>query len=281
IYQPEEFKKVLAVAAEANDGFRFEIDRSGEPKEVFLGPEWCTALKDDLVLEQNLESPQVTIKTDGALDALNHPEISDGITITSINGIETKSFSKIREVVQDSSSELFEVQFKPSVDSGSSAICKVSVTAQPLRSYFSGFHFVYAREIRKLSLVNACIAGFDSAFYMVKTCYLTLSRIVTGDVAGKNLGGILAIGSTTYRVAEQGLIKLFFFLAILSINLGFLNILPIPVLDGGHIFFLLIEKIKGSPVSEKVMGYSQIVGLAFILALFVYVTYNDILRLIY
>jgi regulator of sigma E protease len=115
---------------------------------------------------------------------------------------------------------------------------------------------------------------------MIKTCYLTLSRILTGDVAGKNLGGIITIGRATYNFAELGLAKLFFFLAILSINLGFLNILPIPILDGGHLLFLLIEKIKGSPVNEKVMGYSQIVGLAFILALLIYVTYNDILRLI-
>jgi regulator of sigma E protease len=65
---------------------------------------------------------------------------------------------------------------------------------------------------------------------------------------------------------------------MLSINLAILNVLPIPVLDGGHLFFLLIEKIKGSPVDDRVLGYSQMIGLVLILSLMVYVTYNDLTR---
>ncbi|MDP6956250.1 MAG: site-2 protease family protein, partial [Planctomycetota bacterium] len=68
---------------------------------------------------------------------------------------------------------------------------------------------------------------------------------------------------------------------MLSMNLAFLNVLPIPVLDGGHLFFLAIEKLKGSPVSEKVFGYSQLAGLVVILSLMLYVTYNDIMRWIF
>jgi regulator of sigma E protease len=65
---------------------------------------------------------------------------------------------------------------------------------------------------------------------------------------------------------------------MLSLQLAFLNVLPIPLLDGGHLFFLAVEKLKGSPVSERVFGYSQMVGLVLILSLVVYVTYNDIQR---
>jgi regulator of sigma E protease len=65
---------------------------------------------------------------------------------------------------------------------------------------------------------------------------------------------------------------------MLSMNLAFLNVLPIPVLDGGHLFFLLVEKIKGSPVSERVLSYSQMVGVVLIVSLMVYVTFNDIKR---
>ena len=78
--------------------------------------------------------------------------------------------------------------------------------------------------------------------------------------------------------ASMGFSKLMFFLCMLSLNLAFLNVLPIPVLDGGHLFFLLIEKIKGSPVSERTLGYSQVVGLVLIVSLMVYVTYNDVAR---
>jgi regulator of sigma E protease len=65
---------------------------------------------------------------------------------------------------------------------------------------------------------------------------------------------------------------------MLSMNLAFINVLPIPVLDGGHLFFLIVEKLKGGPVSERVHGYSQLVGLVLILSLMVYVTFNDIVR---
>ena len=78
----------------------------------------------------------------------------------------------------------------------------------------------------------------------------------------------------------RGAAYFFYFLALLSINLAFINVLPIPVLDGGHLMFVLIERIKGSPVSATVLNYSQILGLVFVLALIVFVTYNDILRLL-
>jgi len=100
-----------------------------------------------------------------------------------------------------------------------------------------------------------------------------------GQVSGKNVGGIITIGVVSHSWAAEGLTKLFFFLCMLSMNLAFLNVLPIPVLDGGHLFFLLVEKVKGSPVSERVLGYSQMVGIVLILSLMVYVTFNDIRRL--
>jgi regulator of sigma E protease len=77
-----------------------------------------------------------------------------------------------------------------------------------------------------------------------------------------------------------GVVKLFFFLCILSMNLAFLNVLPVPLLDGGHLLFLLIEKLKGSPVSQRIMSYSHMVGLVFIVTLFIYVIYNDLQRVI-
>ena len=115
---------------------------------------------------------------------------------------------------------------------------------------------------------------------LIKQLYVTLKRMVTGDVSAKNLGGIVTISRVSYAVAKEGWAKLFWFLAVLSINLAFINVLPIPVLDGGHLLFLLIERIKGSPVSVKVHNYSQILGLVFVVALMVFVTYNDILRLL-
>jgi RIP metalloprotease RseP len=214
---------------------------------------------------------------DGALARLNDPDVRDGIRILAVNGHETDTFDEISDLFNEDPSRKVELTIALADRDEQK---KVTVQGQPLKMYELGFSFLFDYQTRKLNVPDAIKAGFNCSIYMIKTCYLTLSRIITGDVASKNLGGIITISRASYSFAELGFAKLFFFLAILSINLGFLNVLPIPMLDGGHLLFLLIEKIKGSPVSEKVMGYSQVVGLAFILALLIYVTYNDILRLL-
>jgi len=131
---------------------------------------------------------------------------------------------------------------------------------------------------RAKSVPEAIAAGFDVSWRFLAEAVITLRKITSGEVRGDNLGGIIRISEFSYAWASKGWAKLFFFLCILSINLAFLNVLPIPVLDGGHLFFILIEMIKGSPVSERTLGYSQIVGLVLIVSLLVYVTYNDVMR---
>ncbi|MSR47436.1 MAG: RIP metalloprotease RseP [Planctomycetes bacterium] len=133
---------------------------------------------------------------------------------------------------------------------------------------------------RSYPLPEAVRVGVSSAGYMLKNVYLTLKKILVREVSASNLSGILTIAYVSRSFAESGIATLFFFLAVLSLNLAFLNLLPIPVLDGGHLFFLLVEKVKGSPVSDKVMGFSQLVGLVLVLALLLFVTYNDLRRFI-
>jgi regulator of sigma E protease len=107
----------------------------------------------------------------------------------------------------------------------------------------------------------------------------TLGSLFRGAVAPKHLGGIITIFRVSKDQSKVGLMRGLLFLAMVSINLAILNILPIPVLDGGWLMFLTIEKIKGSPVSERAMAYFQWAGLIFILGLMGFVTYNDIVRL--
>jgi len=133
--------------------------------------------------------------------------------------------------------------------------------------------------VRAESFGAALTLGTRLSLDMLKQLYVTLKRMVTGDVGAKNLGGIIRISQVSYQAAQRGPSWFFYLLAMLSLNLAFVNLLPIPVLDGGHLLFVLIEKIKGSPVSERVFGYSQVVGLVFVLMLLLFVTYNDILQL--
>ena len=91
---------------------------------------------------------------------------------------------------------------------------------------------------------------------------------------------LLSALACSMRVFCYSICILCILVALLSLNLAILNILPIPVLDGGYLMYLAIEKIKGSPVSGRMLGYSQMLGMAFVLALLLFVTYNDIMRLL-
>lgn len=135
-------------------------------------------------------------------------------------------------------------------------------------------------EVKADSVGEAIQLGAVSSLDLVKQLYVTLKRLVTGEVGANNLGGIIRISEVSYQAASRGPSWFWYFLGLLSVNLAFVNLLPIPVLDGGHLMFLLIEKVKGSPVSTRVFGYSQVIGLVFVLLLVLFVTYNDILRLL-
>jgi regulator of sigma E protease len=159
----------------------------------------------------------------------------------------------------------------------------VTLTPQHLLVPDLGFTTVARAALRETyrveSVGGAIAAGLVASADLIKQLYVTLKRLFTGDVAASNLGGIITISRVSYDQAQSGWARFFYFLALLSINLAFINVLPIPVLDGGHLLFLLIEKIKGSPVSARVLNYSQLLGLVFVVALMVYVTFNDIRRL--
>ena len=103
-----------------------------------------------------------------------------------------------------------------------------------------------------------------------------LGEIVSGKRTAKELGGPIRIAQISGEMAQAGLVWIIQFTVILSINLGLINLFPIPLLDGGHLLFYAVEAIRGRPVGEKAMGYSLNVGLALILCLTVFVTWNDL-----
>lgn len=107
-----------------------------------------------------------------------------------------------------------------------------------------------------------------------------LGRMLTGDVSWKNLSGPVTIADYAGQSARLGLTYYLKFLALISISLGVLNLLPIPILDGGHLMYYIVEIIKGGPVSEKVMEIGQQIGLALLVMLMAFAFYNDINRLL-
>ncbi|MDE2583414.1 MAG: RIP metalloprotease RseP [Rhodospirillales bacterium] len=106
-----------------------------------------------------------------------------------------------------------------------------------------------------------------------------VAQIIAGDRGTKDLGGPLRIAQLSGQVAELGLPSLLSFIAVLSVNIGMINLLPIPVLDGGHLLFFLFEAIRGRPLPPRAQEYGIRAGLALIAGLFVFATWNDLVHL--
>ncbi len=210
--------------------------------------------------------------------------VIDGDRILRIDGDEVSDWAELRERIEahrDHERPL-RLEVERLGPQGESQLLSLSARLQTERQPDFGFDFLEARYVyRAAGLADAMRVGFQSSWKFVVDSWLTVKRILFGQVSGKNVGGIITIAAVSYFWAEEGLAKLFFILCVLSMNLAFINVLPIPVLDGGHLFFLIVEKLKGSPVSERVLGYSQVVGVVLILSLMVYVTYNDLKRWVF
>ena len=138
----------------------------------------------------------------------------------------------------------------------------------------------HMKEIKSSSLVSAPILGLKATYEWSAFVLETIWKFITGTIGAKNIGGPIAIVEETSKAAAEGLFAYLMFMAIISINLGILNLLPIPILDGGHLAFLSIEAIRGKPLTQNSQVLIQKVGLVLLLALMTLAFYNDIMRLI-
>jgi regulator of sigma E protease len=127
--------------------------------------------------------------------------------------------------------------------------------------------------------VEALLEGAENTW---STSVLTLEmlyRMLKLEVSAENISGPITIAQYAGHSAKVGLTPFVLFLAFISISLGVLNLLPIPVLDGGHLMYYSIEAVKGSPVSERTLAWGQQIGVALLVALMVLAFYNDLTRL--
>lgn len=128
--------------------------------------------------------------------------------------------------------------------------------------------------------VEAIFESVDKTWRMSWLTLRVLGKLVTGEASVRNLSGPITIARYAGITASIGLEQFLGFLAIISISLGVLNLLPVPLLDGGHLFYYIIEIIKGSPVSETVEIIGQKIGIALLFCLMSLAIYNDLLRLV-
>lgn len=157
----------------------------------------------------------------------------------------------------------------------------VATLQAPLETRFDVWNRILVEEVQTASPIEATRLGFLEARSMIGEVFTFLGRMLSGEIAAeKNLGGIITIGTATHSFANQGLIPLLFFLCLISVNLGVLNLLPIPALDGGHMLFAIYEIITRRPVNMLVQNSFQVVGVFVVLFLLVFVTFLDIQRLL-
>jgi regulator of sigma E protease len=134
-------------------------------------------------------------------------------------------------------------------------------------------------EYEDLGLLDAMVMGADRTYGLTVNILGAVGKMITGAVSREELGGPLRIAQMSGQMAQGGIANLVFFMAALSINLGLINLFPIPMLDGGHLLFYFFEAIIGRPINEKAQEYSFRFGLILVLLLMVFVTWNDIVQL--
>ena len=210
--------------------------------------------------------------------------LKQGDVFLKIDGTSIKSFEEVRRIVQTSPEKQLNILIKRNSR-------EISLIAIPkpieVTSYGSK---------TTIGLLGVSRSGEDMSFIRLnpfeaiwvatqRTAVLTgnildaVGQIISGERNAKELGGPIRIAQISGDMAQAGIISLIQFAAILSINLGLINLFPIPLLDGGHLLFYGIEALRGRPVGQRVMTNSLNIGLLFILCLTIFVTWNDLVQL--
>jgi regulator of sigma E protease len=169
------------------------------------------------------------------------------------------AFELIPDAVRVAGTEIGRIGVYPEIDRTGTEALQIIVRAGPLPAAY-----------------QALLRVWDTSLFTLKM----MGRMITGQVSWKNLSGPVTIADYAGQTAKLGWIPYVNFLALVSISLGVLNLLPIPVLDGGQLMYHVVEFFKGSPVSERAMQVGQQAGLALLLGLTAFAFYNDIHRLL-
>ncbi|SNC58315.1 sigma E protease regulator RseP [Sodalis endosymbiont of Henestaris halophilus] len=135
------------------------------------------------------------------------------------------------------------------------------------------------KTVRQYGPLSALSQASKKTWQLMKITGNMLSKLITGNIKLKNLSGPISIAQGAGMTAKCGLIYYLMFLALISVNLGIINLFPLPVLDGGHLLFLVIEKLKGEPVSERIQYVSDHVGSILIVLLMGLALFNDFCKL--
>jgi regulator of sigma E protease len=154
-----------------------------------------------------------------------------------------------------------------------------NIFGEPVKRAVIGITASGKISIKKENPLHAVYYSVAQTWHLSKLFLITVGKLIEGVVSIKTLGGPILIAQMAGQQANEGLLNLIHFIALISVNLAVLNLLPIPVLDGGHILFFTIEGILGKPIGQRKIEWAQKAGMLLLLVLMVFVFYNDIMRL--
>ncbi len=268
-------KAAMLIAVNPDSDIRVLIDRNGEKKTLTLRPKLDAAhgigssgLYPDIPVEVGKLKPGYPAEKSGI-------KIDD--KIIAVDGKTVYYWNQFSTIIKDSQGgkltfmverggKRFPIAVTPVMDNGRHVIGVEPI----MRMVFKQYGFIESLKL-----------GFDKTMDFIDLTFITLKKLVTFGLSIKTLGGPVMIAQMSGQAAEAGLSSFLTLLAMISISLGILNLLPIPVLDGGLILFLVIEAIRKKPFSRKVMEVSQSIGAGLLITLIAVVSYNDVVRMFF
>lgn len=211
--------------------------------------------------------------------------IQPGDVVKQINNVVIERFEDIRREVSASRNET--LTFK--LDRGGVEIEKsLTPTIAEVKDRFGSVHKVSQvgikaeagkMEYRKLDPVPAIGSVVNEMGSMIATNMKAIGQIIVGTRGTEELGGPLRIAEMSGKIGKEGPVPLIWFMAVISLSLGLFNLFPIPLLDGGHLFFYAVEALKGEPLHESITEFSSKLGFVFIISMMLFFTWNDLVQL--
>lgn len=207
--------------------------------------------------------------------------IQKGDRIVEIDGVPIKEWEELSSTIKGSGGKTLKLQVRRGEET-------LNITVQPTQKegktifgerkddWIIGIGSQVTMEKGKPGL--SVVRAFYQTYEYCKITLMAFYKMISGDVSPRNIGGPILIAQMAGQQAQEGLGSFLAFLAVLSINLGVLNLLPVPVLDGGHLLFFLVEAVIRKPVAIKYREMAQQVGICLLALLMVYAFYNDIVR---
>lgn len=210
-----------------------------------------------------------------------------GDLVRSIDGRKIDSFADMQRIVSTSAGQSLRIQ----VDRGGALVTLTAIpTLKELKDNFGNVHRVGVLGIsrstapddiktERVDPLTGLWMGAEETWFVVERTMSYLAGVVVGREAADQLGGPIRIAQVSGQVATAGFVALIHLAAVLSVSIGLLNLFPVPLLDGGHLLFYAIETLRGRPLSEHAQEVGFRIGLAIVLMLMIFATFNDILHL--